>query len=203
MKICKLLLAAAGATALLGALVSSASARNLSTSNQLIRMAWSTVTLTAAGGNCRCQLTLEGSMHARTTSKSIGSLIGYITSAILGPCPAGTGTILRETLPWHVTYSGFQGTLPEINSFITHAVGVSFRIRDTGGTICLARSTAAKPGIGTTHRNTTTKELTEVGLGGRIPTGAECFGAELTLESTSGAISVLGTSSTRLTISLI
>ena len=54
MKLVKLLLAAAGTTALLGTLVSGASARNLSTSNQSISAMWSEVHFTGIGRtNCR------------------------------------------------------------------------------------------------------------------------------------------------------
>jgi len=204
MKKSKLLLAATGATVLLGALVSSASARNLSTSTQSISAMWSSVTFSGAFGTSDCHLTLEGSMHSRTMQKSSGSLVGYITRAILGGCPQGTATILQETLPWHMRYSGFEGALPNIRSFILHTIGVSFRIREGGGFSCHIVTTAAQPGIATTHRSTATQELTEVGVSGRIrTTGEECLGLEGTFLSVSGAISVLGTSSTRISISLI
>jgi hypothetical protein len=202
MKICKLLLASVGATVLLGALVSSASAGRFETNSQAIRSQWRSVEFSAPFGTTRCQLTLEGTMHSRTLVKTIGSLVGYVTRAILGPCATGSATILTETLPWHVRYSGFSGILPEIISIILHILGDSWRVREPGGLTCLARSTATRPVIGTFHRDTVTHVLTEVGIGGRIATGAECFGSEGTFTSDSGTVSV-SNSTTRVSLSLI
>lgn len=203
MQISKLLLATAGAIVFLGTLVSGASARNLSTSNQSISGMWSSLRFGGAFGEATCRLTLEGSMHSRTMQKVNGSLVGYITSAILGSCATGAATILQETLPWHMRYAGFQGTLPNITSFIIQTTGLSIRIRETFGTGCHVLATAAEPGIATTHRNTITHELTEVGITGRIRTGPECLGQEGTFSSDSGPISVSGRSEVRLSISLI
>jgi len=204
MKRFTLLLAAAGATLLFGAVISAASARNFSISNQSISAMWSRVALTGPfGGSAACHFTLEGSFHSRTTAKVQGSLIGYVTRATLGPCAAGTATILQESLPWHIRYSGFEGALPNIRSLIIHIVGESVRIRTTEEIACTFVTTAAQPGIGTTHRSTATHEITEAGISGRIRSGAECFGAEGTLSSESGAISLLGTSNVRISVSLI
>jgi hypothetical protein len=196
MKLFKLLFAAAGATVLLGTLVATASAGRLSISNQSIRSTWRSVSFSGLFGETRCRVTLEGSLHARTMIKSIGTLMGYITSAIVETtCQSGSATILRETLPWHVKYSGFREVLPLFESLIVHVIGASWRIREPGGAICLARTTATKPGIGTYHRDPTTGVLTEAGMEGRIPTGAECFGFEGTLEASgehSGTVSLLG-----------
>jgi hypothetical protein len=195
MKLFRLLLAAAGATVLLGTLVSTASAGRLSISNQSIRGTWSSVTFRGGFGEARCHVTLEGSFHSRTMIKELGSLVGYVTSAILSACGQGTASILRETLPWHIRYSGFEPSLPEIRSLRVHIVGSSWRISENFGINCLARSTTARPTIGTVHRNPTTGVLTEAGLEGRIPTGSECFGAEGTVEATgvhSGTVSLLG-----------
>src|SRR5215217_2901314 len=124
----KLILSALAASLLLGAMVSSASARSLSLSNQNIRATWqslefrSTVTV-------RCQVTLEGSFHTRTIVKSPRALIGAVTKAQVNRagCTGGTGSTFNGTeryngvtptnsLPWHITYEGFTGTLPTIGS---------------------------------------------------------------------------------------
>jgi len=200
MKLCKLLLAALGASVLLGALVSSASARNLEISNQRIRSTWSSVRFVGGFGEPDCHVTLEGSLHSRTMAKVIGSLIGFITSAILSNCVNGTATILRETLPWHVRYSGFQGALPNITSLIVHVIGAGFRIRETFGITCLALTSAAEPGTGTFHRSTASRVLTEAGIGGEIETTCGIRGR---LQSVSGTVSLQGTASTRITVNLI
>jgi hypothetical protein len=201
MKICKLLLAAAGTTVLLGALVSSASARNFSISNQNIRASFREVNFRGAFGETRCQVTLEGSLHSITMEKSIGRLMGYITSAVLGPCAVGTATIHRETLPWHVRYSGFEGPLPNITSLRTHVIGASWSVREPGGFTCSARSSAAEPATGTYHRNTATHRLEEVGIGGTIRT--TCFGASGSFTSDSARVSLLGAGHTSVFVSLI
>jgi hypothetical protein len=199
MKLCKLLLAAAGATVLLGALVSTASARNFSVSSQNIRSSWREVIFELPFVNVNCQVTLEGSLHTRTMPKVLGSLIGYITSAILGPCAEGTATILRETLPWHVRYSGFEPRLPEIRSLIIHVIGSAFRVRELFGIGCLAISEAAHPAIGRFHRNPLTHELIGASIGGTLPCG-EFSGS---FRSSEGTVSVQGTTSTRISVSLI
>jgi hypothetical protein len=174
MKLCKLLLAAMGATVLLGALVSSASARNFSVSEQHIRSSFSRVDFHFPEITTTCHVTLEGSLHTRTIAKTLGSLIGYITSAILGPCANGTATILRETLPWHVRYSGFSGTLPAITSVTVHVIGAAWRIRESGGIACLARSTTGEPAIGRFHIDASGHAT--AGIEGSIRTGFECLG---------------------------
>jgi hypothetical protein len=198
MKICKLLLATAGAAVLLAALVSSASAGRLRINTQQIRSQWRSVEFNAIF-TTRCQVTLEGTLHSSTMVKTIGSLIGYITRAILGPCATGAATILTETLPWHVQYSGFVGTLPEITSLSVHVIGAAFRIREPGGITCLARSTAARPARGTFTRNTINHTLTGVRVGGTVPT--DC-GFEGSFTSDEGVVSQ-SNSNTRVEISLI
>src|SRR6476659_4031993 len=156
MKLCKLLLASVAATVLLGALVSSASARNFEISEQRIMATFTNVEFHLIGATARCALTIEGSLHTRTMAKVSGSLIGYITRAELGPCASGTATIHQASLPWHVRYSGFAGPLPEINSIITHVIGASFRVQ-VGSQNCAATSTATEPVTGAYHRNAATR----------------------------------------------
>jgi len=191
MKMCKLLLAAVGATVLFGSLVSAAAARNFEISQQRLRATFREVEFEGGFAITRCEAILEGTLHSRTMPKVIGSLIGYITRATLGPCVNGTAMIQGERLPWHIRYSGFQGTLPDINSFITHVIGVGVRIREAGGIECLILSTAAEPVIGTYHRDASS-HLT-VGLGGRIRTGAECFGIVGTVRSDSPQVLISNT----------
>jgi hypothetical protein len=191
MKICKLALAVAGATVLLGALVSSASAGRLSASTQSIRATWSRMDFTGIFGTTECEVTLSGSLHSRTIAKVVGSLIGYINRAeVRSPCIRGEATILRETLPWHVQYDGFTGTLPNITAIRTRIVLAGFRIRVFESS-CLARTSSTQPATGTFNRETGTGRISSVTVGGRIRTGAECAGAEGTLSGTSHAVDPL------------
>jgi hypothetical protein len=123
----KLILTALAASLLLSAMVSTASARSLSTSNQNIRATWTSLEFEAPGNTIRCQVTLEGSFHTRTIAKSPEALIGAITKAIVNQsaCTNGSGatfngveryngTTTPNTLPWHLQYNSFTGTLPNI-----------------------------------------------------------------------------------------
>jgi hypothetical protein len=187
MKIHKLLLAAVGATVLFGSLVSAAYAGRFEVSNKFFRATFREVEFHMAFSTTRCELILEGVLHSRTMPKVIGSLIGFITRATLGACVNGTAIIQEERLPWHVRYSGFQGILPEINSVITHIIGVGVRIRESLGFVCLILSSAAEPVSGTYHRNVITHHLT-VGLGGTIRP-SECPNVSIVSDSPQVVIS--------------
>jgi hypothetical protein len=203
MKACKLLLGALSASVLLGALVGSASAGRLSTSSQTWRATFREVNLRLPFFTSRCQITLEGSFHTRTMAKVAGSLVGYITRALLGPCSNGTKTILSETLPWHLQYAGFTGTLPRIVSIRFNVVGWSQRIREPFGITCLFRSTATEPVTLNFNRNTTTGALETAEIGGSIRTvGESCGEIPAALSSDRGPVTVLN-STTRITVTLI
>jgi hypothetical protein len=130
----KLILAALTASLLMGLAVSSASANRLSTSNTRFRVTWANLDLRDVGGNIHiiCPVTLEGSFHSATLRKVTGALIGAITRGIVNgsepPCTGGTATILQESLPWHVTYEGFRGTLPAITSIELLLRRYAFRV---------------------------------------------------------------------------
>jgi hypothetical protein len=131
--ILRLVLTGLLAAAALASALTTASARNLSLSNQNFRIVWTPLTITEDGiFNIRCNVTLEGSFHYRTIVKTLGSLIGFITRAEVDRATCRTNTSFRvdmatwngreliltaataNTLPWHVTYEGFNGTLPTI-----------------------------------------------------------------------------------------
>jgi len=179
MKLIKLSLVAVIMSVLFGALVSTASAGRLEFSIGSTRINFASLEFLMPGATTRCKVTLEGSFHSRTLAKVLGSLIGFVTRADLGPCASGTATILRETLPWHIRYSGFSNPLPNITSIFAHVIGVAWRVRESGGIACLARSVAAEPALITYARIPTL--LAEIS--GRIRTGIECFGISGTFRS--------------------
>jgi len=117
--------AAAGGLMLLG--VGTATAGKFSLSNQTIRLTFNDMEYRAGEIRNDCRVTFEGSFHARTFAKVEGSLVGYLTRVTTGQCTLGT-TLLTETLPWHVRYQGFSGTLPEITLIIARIFGVSYRV---------------------------------------------------------------------------
>jgi hypothetical protein len=129
-KLAKPLMIALAAVLVLTTFVSAALANRLSLSQQSFRQIWTPLTFSIMGseGFANCNVTLEGSFHYRTFAKVRRSLIGYVTKvAFTHPCtgsaeawalngtetPSGLGA-LTNTLPWHITYEGFEGRLPTI-----------------------------------------------------------------------------------------
>jgi hypothetical protein len=191
---------AIGALALLIALSSAASAGHLSISSQTFRTVWREFGFAGPFGTTTCELTLEGSLHSRTIAKVNGSLAGYVTRATLGPCSAGTATILTATLPWHIRYQSFAGTLPNISSVSLGVINVSIAVREQFGIVCLGRSTVAQQVLWFFMMVGTT--LAKVDVGGSIPSGPECIEERFSISSGGGRITVLN-SSTSLSIRLI
>jgi hypothetical protein len=193
----KSLFASVAATVLLAAVVGSASAGRLSSSSSTFRSTFSALTFEGAFGRLVCAVTLEGSLHSRTIAKVTNVLHGFINRADLGACATGSTTILRETLPWHVRYASFSGTLPSITAIGFTVIGYSFQWREPLFT-CLARSTEARP-----VRGTFTREvggvLTAARISGTVPTSC---GIEGGFESNSGTVTVAG-AATRVTVTLI
>lgn len=152
------LLAGILAVVALSACVSSASAGRLSFSSREWTATWNSIVVTGGFGAVTCPaLTLAGTFHSSTITKTSGSLIGYVTDA-RSPGGACSGTIsgttvLREQLPWHVRYRSFAGTLPNITSIAMNIVGFGYRVRESiFGIICLFRSTEAAPLVITWNR---------------------------------------------------
>ncbi len=126
--------------------VSDSSARNLSVTEQNIRVTWAPLTFDGEGmGEVRCNVTIEGSFEARTIVKNPGFQVGQITRAIVGrPCARNTawaangternevlGGTFGNSLPWLFTYHSFTGTLPNITSIHMGLVNASFVVRVT------------------------------------------------------------------------
>lgn len=143
----KLMLAGLVAALAMATAVGGASANRLSVSHgNLFRVEWSSFEESAGGVSImRCALTLEGSFHSTTIPKVRGLLIGNITHASIknDPCSIGSATLLSETLPWHITYRGFSGTLPFITNVVLGLIGASLRLFFGGW--CLVRTTTEVP----------------------------------------------------------
>jgi hypothetical protein len=192
----KLLLVAIGATLLLGALVTSASAGRLSSSSQTFRAAFPLARFAGAFGTTVCDFTLEGSFHSRTIAKTAGSLIGFVTRVPLGRCEVGSATVLTASLPWHVRYASFAGTLPNISAIATTITGAQVQIREPiFQQVCLASG-------GTLTSNFVREAggaLRFIMLGGSTPTNC---GVNTTVTAQSSDVTVLG-SAARVTVTLI
>ena len=126
----KLILGAATAAVVLGAAVSSASARRIEVSSQRFHQVWTSISFAGEFATTTCPVTLEGSFHSKTTSKVAGQLVGYISRVTVGnaSCTAGHSTALTETLPWHITRGIYRHTTENNrNSHITHRCCVQIR----------------------------------------------------------------------------
>jgi len=176
------LVAFVGALVLLGALAGSSFARNFSATETRMTATFSRVEFSGGFGTTRCNVTVSGILHSRTVPKVLESLVGLVTEASVGGCETGSATILTATLPWHVRYSGFTGTLPNITSIIVKSPGVAFQIREpVFGVTCLASSTASSPATGTWNREAGGR-ITSQRAGGTLPTNCGMSG---TLSGTS------------------
>jgi hypothetical protein len=150
-----------GAALLCGVVAVNSSATRLSVSERSFKDVWTPLTAGLVPNMeveeeveevlISCNVTMEGSLHSGTIAKVARSLIGYVARATVDArsCSeargmGGTFTFLSGTLPWHITYTGFSGTLPLINdvrvSFIGMALGISSLLLN-----CLTASTVANP----------------------------------------------------------
>jgi hypothetical protein len=146
----RVLVVAIAAAALLSLAVSSAMGNRLRILNaeRGFRIAWSPMTFSVnTGAVIRCNATLEGTFHSATISKVVNALVGFVTRASLNTssCSGGRATFLTESLPWHVQYGSFAGTLPNISSVRIKLIGLSTDLED-GNYSCLSRTEAAHPG---------------------------------------------------------
>lgn len=145
MKRLKLITVAMVATGTL-LITAAASANNLSVNSGTFRVTWARLTFNNTSGIIPpmiCPVTLEGSFHRATTTKTRGSLIGYVTRASVsragsttGACEGASVTILTPSLPWHVTYEGFTGSLPRPTGIIILLRRMSLAF-NAGGITCL------------------------------------------------------------------
>lgn len=108
---------------------------------------WRELTIEAGGLGAHCAVTLGGSLEVGSIAKRAGTRFGVVSEATLGTCTSGAATVLRETLPWAMTYNGFGGTLPNITSVTVNLIGAALQV-EVGGITCLARTESAQPARG-------------------------------------------------------
>jgi hypothetical protein len=153
-----LLLTTTLTTIILATTITTAHAERLEFSNNTIRAIWSSLELSniVTSETVRCAVTLEGSFHSRTVEKIGGRLVGYITRGNIqnNQCTGGNATVLSETLPWHLTYSNFRGTLPRIENVLMNLIRFGFIIRTAANT-CRAITEIFRPFRGIINLNTT------------------------------------------------
>jgi hypothetical protein len=140
-------------------------ASKLSVTNQNFRVVWTPLTIFGdiEDSDVECNVTVEGVLHSRTIQKVALALIGVITrAAVARPCTGlaevwvlngiemhPTLGVFGTSLPWHVRYRSFRGTLPAINGVTVDFVNVGFVAETLFGGLCLYRSTTEEPLEGT------------------------------------------------------
>ena len=198
-------MAALTAALLLAIVINTASARSLSVSNQNARLTWSSLEF-SGGVTVRCRVTLEGSFHSRTIAKVARTLTGAITRANVDEanCTNGNGRPRNETLPWHLTYEGFTGTLPNINAVFTLISRVRFNTVVPG--LCTGDYGTATDNITGRANLNASREITELEpVAGRNRTTLNSGTAFCPVSGTfsgRGTVTLLGTT-TRIRVSLI
>lgn len=151
----RIALCALTTTLVLAAAVSGAGARRIELSNQRFRIIWNPLQFsnTGIGFSTGCPVTLEGSFHSKTLSKVSGNLVGYVTRTYIQhpSCSprfvnflSGAPEAEPSTLPWHVRYDSFSGTLPSITQLDFQIINFEVDI-ELNGTTCLFGSTPARP----------------------------------------------------------
>jgi hypothetical protein len=154
----RILVAALCAATALAVCVGTATARRLATSENHFLTHLREITFEGGGTSVVCALSLEGSFHARTIEKIVGSLIGYISEArFKRPCTGGEAWMQttqegrEESLPWHILYERFIGALPNITGIETTVDNGLWAIA-AGGVTCVYRSSTASPLRGIINR---------------------------------------------------
>lgn len=191
--------------AAVSAVATGASGSHLSMSSGSFRVTWTGLEFKdpVFGTSIKCPLTAEGTFHSASIAKTSGSLMGYITRASIGECPGARGTVLSETLPWHVKYEGFEGALPDISSLRLILRYLPIRLEIPLLPPCLMRTenvtlelTGTREAIGLVLTSGT---LGSESIACRTGEGSTIMNATY---AGSGNVTVLGTT-TRITLSLI
>jgi hypothetical protein len=207
----KLLLAGLTAALAFGALISTSSANRIALSGQQFRATWNNLKFVGFV-TVECHVTIEGSFHSRTISKVLEALIGYVSRVTVDEtrCTGGSARALNETLPWHIRYGGFRGTLPIITSIELRLVGGRFLVQVAGiaPAKCLYTSSMASPMKGIVTRNTATGVASSLRVDetAAIPftSGTSSFSCMTSgrLEGTTNGLSE-GPTSTSITVTLV
>jgi hypothetical protein len=165
----RLALSVAAAALLLCSLVAGSSARSFSLSNRNIRAVFPELVFESKAMQehplepIRCRVTMEGSFQRSTFAKMLESEIGVITRAeVAHPCEVGgreyflfngIETFLRArpetSLPWAITYQGFRGILPRINTLNVNITGIIMAV-NYGLFLCLetyGKETESRPWV--------------------------------------------------------
>lgn len=193
----RLLLGSLVVAVALGAMIATAPANRLSITERAFRITWAPMeiglqpepAIVREGITIKdsCNVTMEGSFHSGTIVKVAGALIGYVTRASVdgSSCVEQNGgggrfRFLTETLPWHIRYAGFTGTLPNIAIVRINYIGMAVDVTNPMQN-CLSRSTATEPAgwrieLELEHTGLISTFLAEEQIILPRPTGTGCVG---------------------------
>jgi hypothetical protein len=137
----------------LAAVVSTAAARRIELSEQRFLILFVELTFEAGNFTFICPINLEGSFHSRVFSKISGQLVGSVTEATAHACSGSSfiwmlngvertpqGATTPNTLPWQVSFIGFNGVLPRIREIELSVTNGSFGLEFDG--LCLYKATS-------------------------------------------------------------
>ncbi len=150
MKYARTLLPLTLALSLLPLVAGTASAGGLGTSSRSLYITWDEpgpsgqLTIEASGMNIGCDVRLLGEFHSTVMIKAWERLSGLIRHVEISECGGGIISILNESLPWHVKYESFTGSLPGISSVRFLLNRVAFLIQTPFGQ-CLGIAEAGDP----------------------------------------------------------
>lgn len=204
----KLLMASALAALALDVGATTSAANRLSVSTRLFRITWRLAEVLGEPfpEPIQCNITVEGSFHSSTMTKSEGLLIGHVSRASVAPCQHGNLTINQEALPWHVRYRGFTGALPSIAGVILGFIGFKYTLHDEAtGLTCVTSSTALHPFIATMDVSLGVIEQLRIVETAPIPLSGQffCEVSGNSVFSGSGLVRLLGSTTTKIRLTLI
>jgi len=132
----RITLTALATTLLLATATTTATAGRLSIDDRDFYVFWNDssqrISFNAGGSAIACEVTLLGSFHSNTIRKVTRLLGGTIEHVDVDEAGCSNGTVdINGTLPWHVSYEGFTGTLPAISVVRALLTGLDFLIFNT------------------------------------------------------------------------
>jgi hypothetical protein len=154
------LLAVVLTASLLALAAGSASATRLAFGEPTFRVAWAPMRFVVSGLTISCHVTLEGSFDHTTIAKVEGSRIGDVTRVSTESCSTPNVSVLTETVPWHVEYGAFTGTLPDISTVTLRVIGMGVGLT-IFGTRCIGRSEERAPALMVADRSEATGTIAD------------------------------------------
>jgi hypothetical protein len=190
----KLLLAGLTVALTLSVAVASSSAGRLSVSTRNFTITWSRLnkTTTGGGGPIGCPFTMSGSFHSSTLAKVSGALIGLINRSSYNSTTCGAATVNQESLPWHIRYRSFRGTLPNISGVDLGVTGAKFTLNI--GATCTNQWTVERPAVFIANLSAGRVTSFTPDSGATIPFRGSFFcnlAGNYTLEGTSSSVTAL------------